>query len=82
MCQKECQKEFYVRRIGSKQNRSRIEVTTQRLGFQEKRQHNDLFPRVVHPTFKVLYQSSWNHKHTLHLVDWYRGIYYLAQGLE
>ena len=52
------------------------------LGSKKTANTTTYFPGVVHPTFKVLCQSSWNHKHTLHLVDWYRGIYYLAQGLE
>jgi len=43
MCQKD-QKEFYVRRIGSKQNRSRVEVNTQRRGFKKNASTTTYFP--------------------------------------
>jgi len=75
MCQKERQKEFYVRRIGSKENRSRVEVNRKT---PTQRGISQGCPR----NFQSLYQSSWNHKHTLHLVDWYSFFFYVARGLE
>ena len=75
MCQKERQKEFYVRRIGSKQNRSRIEVN-------RKTPTQRGISQGCPPNFQSLYQSPWNHKHTLHLVDWYSFFFLRSTGIR